>query len=239
MKLEFDVTRKTVLKTVGIVFLMGIVGFGTFTAGVNLSFPVGEKKGYENALTDVKALLAEKGIELQWTELGNGQYTIKLLSNGQLKYSTTMEMHMTVQQYRNGELISETYHAMSVTNFGKDWVEQQLFSDVNYTDNALYISASNDETAFSAAWTALPAEITANGLGRAVGAYTSTGVGAANITKTFSISGTQSSCLYGISAGPYATWAASLIAAEQQTATARKNMIAGDSLAITVQWSHS
>lgn len=155
-------------------------------------------------------------------------------------FDTNFELHMLVQHFdRYGNLISETYHAMTVTNFGKDWVEQQLFTDVNSTTNALYISASNEETAVSVSWTILPNEITANGLGRQAGSYVSTDVGACNVTYTFTITGSQSCCLYGINAGPYATYPNSLIAAEQQGAGNRKNTSADDTLKVTIQWSHS
>jgi hypothetical protein len=239
MKLTLDLNRKNAPKITVTILLLVLVAIASFTVGVSLTYPIAQKKGYETALNDISELLKQKGIELQWQDLGNGKYAIQLLANGKLEYQTVVEMHLLVQQFRNGELVSETFHAMTVTNFGKDWVEQQLFSDVNYTTNALYLSASNEETAVNVAWTVLPVEITTNGLGRAVGAYTSTGVGACNVTKTFSISGTQSSCLYGINAGTYASYPNSLIAAEQQGAGNRKNMINGDTLALTVQWSHS
>jgi len=184
--------------------------------------------------------LDEAGVFTNWALNPDGTYTLTILdSNSDFQWQFNLRLDMTVQQYRNGELISQSLHAMTVTNFGKDWVEQQLFTDTNSTDNALYISASNDETAVDAAWLALPSEITSNGLARATGAYTSVGIGQAHVNYTFSITGTQSCCLYGINAGPYATYPTSLIAAEQQGSGARKNFLNGDTLVISVQWSHS
>jgi hypothetical protein len=197
------------------------------------------QQGYENGLTDMQRALDKAGVFTDWRLNGDGSYTITVLGDSGLEWQFTTRFDMVVQQYRDGKLISQALHAMTVTNFGKDWVEQQLFSDVNYTDNALYISSSNTETAVSTSWTVLPDEITGNGVERAAGSYSSTGVGAANVTKTFSVSGTQSTCLYGINAGAYATYANSLVAAEQQGSGARKNLVAGDSLAVTVMWSHS
>lgn len=196
--------------------------------------------GYEQGLTDMQNAMDQAGVYTSWELNGDGSYTIKVLGgNGAIAVEYVSRLDMVVEQYRDGKLIARSVHAMTVTNFGKDWVEQQLFTDTNYTTNALFISTSNDETSVSTAWTILPNEITANGLERAEGTYTSTGVGACNITKTFSVSDTQSCCLYGINAGAYDGYANSLIAAEQQGSGARKNLVAGDTLAVTVMWSHS
>jgi hypothetical protein len=224
----------------GIICLTAVVSaFASCSLTTLFVAPVFVQQGYEKGLTDMQRVLDQAGVFTNWQLNDDGGYTITVLGNAGLEWQFNTRFDMLVQQYRGGKLVSQALHAMTVTNFGKDWVEQQLFSDVNYTDNALYISVSNDETSVGASWVILPSEVTNNGLGRADGAYTSTGVGAANVTKTFSVSGTQSTCLYGINAAAYASYPNSLIAAEQQGSGARKNLIAGDTLAITVMWSHS
>jgi hypothetical protein len=224
----------------GIICLTAVVSaFASYSLTTLFVAPAFVRQGYESGLTDMQKALDQAGVFTNWQLNGNGGYTITVLGNSGMEWQFNMRFDMVVQQYRDGKLISQALHAMTVTNFGKDWVEQQLFSDVNYTDNALYISTSNDETSVSAAWVVLPNEVTTNGVERDAGSYSSTGVGAANVTKTFSVSGTQSTCLYGINAGPNATYANSLIAAEQQGSGSRKNLVSGDTLAVTVVWSHS
>lgn len=147
-------------------------------------------------------------------------------------------VHMWVRQFRDSVLISETYHPMSLTNGGKDWIADKLFNSggTNVTQYCMYVACSADASAFSAAWTAIPAEITANGLGRAIAAWTDTGTGTGNLTKTFTATGAQSCQLYGLYTDTYANAPASnLVAAEQQGAGAVKNLVASDTLAITIQ----
>lgn len=239
MKVELEISRRGVLKAAVVCVLVFLAAFGGFAAGVNMAYPVALKKGYEQALTDVSELLKQKGIELQWEDLGNGRYKIKVLQNGALVYQTAFEIHLLVQHFdRSGNLVSESSHAMTVVDQGKDWVEQQLFNP-NATQKAIYLACSNDSSTVSTSWTALPSEITNSGLARAAGTYTSTGVGAANVTYTFSVTATASTKLYGIYYDSYSSNVNSLIAAEQQGTANQKNMNAGDSLKLTVQWSHA
>lgn len=94
-------------------------------------------------------------------------------------------------------LISASYHAMTTVNGGKDFVEQQLFNP-NASQKALYIGVSNSSATVAVTWQNITAEITDGGLARAAGTYVSTGVGAANVTKTFSVTATRSTKLYGL-----------------------------------------
>ena len=152
-------------------------------------------------------------------------------------FSTRTEIHLLAEQFRNGTLISATYHAMTITNFGKNQT-RDLLGGVN-TNAMLYLASSADATAFDATWTALPAEITANGLGRALGTYVldPSGNGKWNVTYTWTATGTQSTQLYGIYATAYS--GATLCYAEQQGAGAVKNMISGDTLNLTAQGTSS
>ena len=147
-------------------------------------------------------------------------------------------VHTWVQHYRGGVLLSETYHPMSLTTAGKDWMADKLFNSggTNVTKYAMYIACSASADVFSAAWEALPTEITANGVERALAAWADTGAGTGNLTKSFSVTGTQSTQLYGLYYDTYANAPLStLIAAEQQGAGAVKNLLNGDTLTITVQ----
>ena len=234
MEITLNINRRSVLKFLGLAVLLGIVWFGGFVSGVSMTYPVAKRKGYEAALTDVATLLKQEGIDLQWEYVGDGKYTIQVFCQGKLKFQTTFEIHMLVEHYRNGKLVSRTYHPMTVVDQGKDWVEQQLFSPSS-TEKAVYIACSNDSSSVDTGWQALPGEITTDGLARAEGTYTSTGVGAANITKEFSVTGSNSTKLYGIY---YSGSGNTLIAAEQQGTANQKNVESGDTLKITVQWSH-
>jgi len=123
-------------------------------------------------------------------------------------------------------------HAMTLTTLGKNWIADKLSGvNTNFAKNATYISVSNSSDAFSAAWTDIPAEITDGGLARASGTITDTGDGTANCSKTFTASATRSTKLYGYSYDS----TGGLVAAEQQGTGAQKNLISGDTLAITVQ----
>ena len=108
-----------------------------------------------------------------------------------------MEIHVTMWHYREGQPISWSHHTGVLTTLGKNWLEDQI-GDSPGTDPAKWIAVSNDATAPSAAWIVIPAEITTNGLGRAPGTYASTGDGTWTITKSFSVTGTQSSQLTGL-----------------------------------------
>jgi hypothetical protein len=235
MELKLDVTRKTVLKAALVMLLMMVIAFGSFTVGVDLAYKVGYDRGYKRSLEDVKGILSQKDIEFNWTGLDNGQYLFQISYKGALVYSGRTELHLLAEHYRNGILLSSSYHSMSLTDAGKDWLEGIIGNTVG-SDVAKYIACSNDSSAFNASWTSVPNEITTNGLARAAGTYTSTGTGTWNITKTFSVTGTSSTKLYGLY---YTSSGAGLLAAEQQGTANQKNLVAGDSLKITVQASVS
>jgi hypothetical protein len=205
--------------------------------GYNTGYPQGQKDGTVQALNSVSNLLAKEGVNLAWSTNADGSYQIQVLrDDGTMGFSINTSFDVYSQHFRNGVLIDASHHTMTVTNYGKDWVEQQLFNP-NATCKALYLSFSNDTSAVSTAWTAIPGEYTTDGLSRATGSYVSTGVGAANVTATVNILATASTQLYGINGDPASQ--STLIAAEQQGAGAAKNFISGDTLVQTVQWSHS
>ena len=189
--------------------------------------------GYNSAVTSLADALKQAGATVNVTDLGDGHYELHVhfpTSSGQAgMLSVPFELHMTVEQWRDGELISRTYHAMSLTTLGKNWIADKLSgaSGTYFAYNATYISCSNSSDSFSAAWTDIPDEITDGGLARASGAPpTDTGDGTWNCTHTFTASATRSTKLYGYS---YAS-SGGLIAAEQQGVGSQKNLISGDTL---------
>lgn len=97
----------------------------------------------------------------------------------------TVEIHLDMWHWRDGELLEYSHHAGTLTNIGADWIEDQL-GDSPSTDPAKWIAVSNSTDSPSAAWEVLPAEISGNGMSRAAGTYASTGTGTWNETLTFS-----------------------------------------------------
>ena len=223
-----------IYKILAVVLLIGIVvslGEHTYNYGMLL----GQNAGYDRGIAEVVAALQQAGAVVSWEDLGDGRYQIKVhftsATGNPLEASVAYELHLIAQHYRNGILLSISSHAMSLTDAGKDWLEGIIGNAVG-TDVAKHIACSNSSDAFSAAWTAIPAEITTSGLARAAGTYASTGVGTWNITKTFDITGTESTKLYGLY---YNVTGNCLLAAEQQGVGAQKNVLSGDTLKITIQ----
>jgi hypothetical protein len=197
--------------------------------------------GYEAGLTDMQSALDSNGVYTNWNLNSDGSYTITMLgANGAILSQTDYKLDLFVQQIRDGKVISQSIHAMSWTTAGLDWLADKIWNSggTNVTQYAMYIGASAETDVFSAAWTALPVEVTTGGLSRAVASWTDSGTGTGNLTKTFSISDTVSSQLYGLYSNTYADASTStLVAAEQQGSGAVKNMVSGDSLAITIMCS--
>lgn len=108
-----------------------------------------------------------------------------------------VEIHVDAYHRRDGVLLMHSHHAGVLTTLGQNWIEDQL-GDSPGTDPAKWIGLSNDATAPSSAWVVLPAEITTNGLTRAVATYSDNGDGAWKITHTFTFTGTQSCQLTGL-----------------------------------------
>jgi hypothetical protein len=199
------------------------------------------KQGYEAGLTDMQTALDKNGVYTSWNLNADGSYTVNILgSNGAILSSATYKLDLFVQQIRDGKVIGQSIHTMTWTTAGLTWLADNTWNSagVNVTQFARYIGASADATGFSAAWTALPAEIVNNGLGRALASWTAGTTGIGNLTKSFSVTGTQSTQLYGLYTDTYANAPGStLVAAEQQGAGAVKNLLAGDTLATTIQCS--
>jgi len=229
-KIVFEVTRKTAVK----VAVMCALLFVAFFCGAMLTVPTavekGRKEGYLQALSDVSEAT---GITFEWDYLGDGRYQIFAFYEGVLVAEGYAEFHCeVVQRDRYGNLVSRTYHAGTLTTIGKNWIEDQL-GDSPSTDPAKWIACSNTTDSASAAWTQLPNEITTDGLARAAGTYASTGDGTWNETKTFSVTGTNSTVCYGLH---YASSGDNnLLCAENQGAGNRKNVNSGDTLKVTWQ----
>lgn len=110
-----------------------------------------------------------------------------------------VEIHMwMIHRDPCGKVLMESHHAGVLTNIGKEFIEDQLFGTPNASE-AVYISLSNDASSPSAAWIVIPNEISGDGADRAAGTDTDTGAGTVNVTKTFSITGSVSCQLAGLS----------------------------------------
>jgi hypothetical protein len=197
--------------------------------------------GYNSAITGLAEALRQAGATVNITDLGDGRYELKVhfpTATGQAgELSVPFELHMTVEQWRNGELVSQTTHPMTLTNLGKDWIADKISgaSSTGYTNNATYISCSNSSLAVDVTWTSIDAEITDGGLARATNSTVDTGTGTWTDQYTFSVTATRSTKLYGYS---YAS-SGGLIAAEQQGDANVKNLLNGDSLTVKISGSIS
>lgn len=118
--------------------------------------------------------------------------------------SLKIKGYVVVEAYRfdaaKGDYV-QFYHYESsntLTNIGKDWIEQQISGTPSATQIAKYIALSTDATAPAATWTVLVAsdptkEINSGGLTRAAGTYASTGVGAWTVSYQFTAGATHTS----------------------------------------------
>jgi len=171
----------------------------------------------------------EQIVEQQNTLLEAIQKMVQIYYFGEGHDDTTqvnIEVHGEIWHYdSSGNLISYAHHPATLTTIGLNWIEDQL-GDSPATENADYIACSNDGTAPSSAWTELPSEIVTNGLTRAEGTYASVGDGSWNITKSFSVTGTQSLQLVGLHWG---SGASTLLCSDQITVINAQN---GDTVQI-------
>ena len=201
--------------------------------------------------------LRDEGIaDIKLTDLGNGSYCIEILTFKGNEFNLNFTLHCTVVHWRpigdlNGNgifdfpeeyyVVSNSSHPMTLTNFGKDWIADKISgaSSTNFLRNATWIGCSNDSSTVDVTWTILPGEITGSGLARAnADSISDTGTGTWTISKTFSITATASTKLYGLYLGPNdATYGNTLVAAEQQGVSNQKNLQDGDTLQVTVQGS--
>ena len=240
-----------------VAFLLGAAGFAGYFIGAFQGYIVGYRAGYGQGLNDLIAKLREEGIaDIQLIDLGNGSYSIRVVSWFGNELNVLFELHCIVTHWRpigdlDGDgliefpeeywLVSNSSHPMTLTNFGRDWIADKISgaSSTNFMRNATWIGCSNDSSTVDVTWTILPGEITGAGLARAeADTVSDTGTGTWTISKTFSVTGTASTKLYGLYLGPNdATYANTLVAAEQQGVSNQKNLQDGDTLQVTVQCS--
>lgn len=226
--------KTSLILNVALLVVLVVSEFAVYNYAVNV--------GFNNAVISFTEALQQAGATVDITDLGNGSYQIHVhfptASGESGTVSIPFELHMTVMHFRNGKLLSKTYHAMTLTDFGKNWIADKLSgaSSTNFMANATYIGCSNSSQSVDTSWTSLPDEITTDGLARAKGSVTDTGTGTWNCTKTFSVTGTNSTKLYGYYLDASGN---TLIAAEQQGTSNQKNLQNGDTLQITIQGSIS
>ena len=178
----------------------------------------------QKQIIEQQKLLIEANIELG--EILEEGFTRLLKTKGLSLEIGFPEIHVTMHHYRNGVLIGYSHHAGTLTTGGKNWIEDQL-GDSPSTDPAKWIAHSNSTDSPSAAWTAIPAEITTGNMSRTNGTYVNDGDGKWNITKIFSPTETNSSRLVGL------YWAASgayLLASDTISVI---NYESGDTVTIT------
>ena len=143
-----------------------------------------------------------------------------------------------------GKVVVEAYHYDEATGtyvlfyrdessnlmvtIGFDWVEDQL-GDSPSNDPAKWISLSLSTSSPAAGWTQIPTEIAADGLSRASGTYSSTGVGTWTIIAEFNATATHIDVqLTGLQSAD--TGDGNLVAANTFTPVTLNN---GDALTIT------
>ena len=132
--------------------LSGAICFavGGFLAA-DVAYAWGVNEGTQQTLNGVSQILKQQGLDIAWSHNADGSYTVECLNGDSgTSFKTNIVFHAYVDQYRDGKLLASSYHTMSVTNGGKDWVEQQLFA-ANATQKALYLSTSNSTDTFDAA----------------------------------------------------------------------------------------
>ena len=213
--------------------ILGIAFFFGATLTVPNAYDMGYKKGlqegYFNALADVEDRM---DLTFEWEELSEGKYKITAFYLGEVVFRGEPEIHLWIEHYRNGKLLSREYGAGVLTNIGADWIEQQISGSIS-TNATLYCADSNDAGSPLATWTELPSEITANGLDRQTGAYSSTGIGTWNVTVTKNVTGTQSTQLWGLHWNPTDGTDNNLMCAD--SGPSQKNCVNGDTLQETWQ----
>lgn len=193
MELKLNITKWTVAKTLIIIGML----FGAYIIGGAVVYQPAFQAGYLKSLTDVKDLLGQKGIAFSWEDMGEGQYVLSVSVGGQLQARGLVSAHLWIEHWRDGTLLAQEYGAGTLTTIGKNFIEWQISGNTT-AQRALYCADSNNASAPSAAWTKLPNEITANGLDRQTGAYTSTGDGTWNVSVTKLVTGTQATQLWGL-----------------------------------------
>ncbi len=202
---------------------------GTCLVSLDIGYTTGAQNGYGQAMTDVQSLLAQSGIEYQCHQLSNGSYSLTIMGVDNNQNATAehfiLTCDLTVKAYSpTGQLLSSGHHTGTFTTWGQQWAAYEL-SNPTYSTAGLvaqYISMSLTSSGLTSASTILPSEITADGLARTAGTFTSTGTGTWTVAYTFTDStAPQSPLVWGISAGT----AASTTGYGGNTITAGNNLI--------------
>jgi len=107
------------------------------------------------------------------------------------------DVHLRAEIHRDGELIDSWEHPGLLTTTGLNWIEDQL-GDSPSTTPAINLRVSTSTQTPQAAWTGLPGEITAYGLAKADGTYTSTGDGEWEVSHQWTATAEVSANLAGV-----------------------------------------
>jgi hypothetical protein len=194
-------------------------------AGLHV-YSMGYKSGFIGALNEVSKIPA---LDFHWKENVDGTYTLNVYAGANFYTSALVKLDVLTVHSRNGEIIDMQHSAGTVTNIGKDYIEDQVSDSPSATLIAKYISCDDtDSSGLSATSTQLTSELAANGFTRAAGTYASTGTGTWTVSKTFTSSGTQAVQTYGLQWDT--TGNNNLLGYDISSV---KNTVSGDTLAVT------
>jgi len=193
----------------GLILVLNVImsGLSIYNQGILVQNQVATAQ-HIDTLNDYLATIAHESLETDATEV-------------------EFDVSCQVEQFRDGILIGYSEHAGTLTDFGADWIEDQLGDSPSATTIGKYIGVDDDGTAPSTAWTALPSETSGNGMDRLTGTYSSTGVGTYTIVGTFSPTASGSIQLVGLH---HTDSGSNLVCADQVTTINYQN---GDSIEVT------
>jgi hypothetical protein len=118
----------------------------------------------------------------------------KLTSGTGYAANMGMSHNVRLRHYRGEKLLRE-WHVHNLTvNAGLEWVKSVISNNGDTeagVDFMEYVAVGSSNAAPAAGQTALTTEISTSGLGRAIGTYASGATGICTVTKSFSVSGSE------------------------------------------------
>lgn len=118
----------------------------------------------------------------------------KLTSATGTMASMGIDHNVRLRHYRGDKLLREWYTHNTTVNAGLEWVKSVISNNGDTeagVDFMEYVAVGSNNTAPSASDTTLNTEISTSGLGRAIGTYASGATGVCTVTKSFSVSGSE------------------------------------------------
>jgi hypothetical protein len=105
-----------------------------------------------------------------------------------------IDHNVRFRHYRGETLLREWYSHNITVNAGLEWVKSVISNNGDTeagTDFMEYVAVGSNNTSPAAGDTTLNTEITTSGLGRAIGTYASGATGVCTVTKSFSVTGSE------------------------------------------------